>query len=120
MNWFFLLSKFLKNFCALRFSQVPFGHSARTSQAAVGSPARITHSRRSRVAHLREWLSASRAHKINSKNEFLTNENAKLNHERVEDKEPTSLSLTARRMDARNSRNLTPNFEGKRGVFELK
>jgi hypothetical protein len=50
----------------------------------------------------------------------FTNENEKLNHERVEDKEPTSLSLTARRMDARNSRNLTPNFEGKRGVFGLK
>jgi hypothetical protein len=50
----------------------------------------------------------------------LTNENENLNHERVEEKEPTSLSLTVRRMDARNSHNLTPNFEGKRGVFGLK
>jgi hypothetical protein len=80
----------------------------------------MTHSRRSRVAHLREWLSARMAHKTNSKMIVFTNENENLNHERVEDKEPTSLSLTARRMDARNSRNLTPNFEGKRGVFGLK
>jgi hypothetical protein len=50
----------------------------------------------------------------------FTNENEKLNHERVEDKEPTSLLLTARRMDARNSRNLTLNFEGKIRVFGLK
>jgi hypothetical protein len=50
----------------------------------------------------------------------FTNENKNLNHKRVEDKEATSLSLTARRMDARNSLNLTPNFEGKRGVFGLK
>jgi hypothetical protein len=50
----------------------------------------------------------------------FSNENEKLNHEKVEDKEPTSLSLTVCRMDARNSRNLTPNFEGKRGVFGLK
>jgi hypothetical protein len=50
----------------------------------------------------------------------FANENEKLNHEKVEDKEPTSLPLTVRRMDARNSRNLTPNFKGKRGVFGLK
>jgi hypothetical protein len=50
----------------------------------------------------------------------LTNENENLNHERVEDKDPTSLSLTARRMDALNSLNLTSNFEGKRGVFGIK
>jgi hypothetical protein len=50
----------------------------------------------------------------------FSNENEKLNHEKVEDKEPTSLSLTVRQMDARNSRNLTPNFKGKRGVFGLK
>jgi hypothetical protein len=50
----------------------------------------------------------------------FTNENKNLNHERVEDKEPTSLSLMARQMDARNSRNLTSNVEGKRGVFGLK
>jgi hypothetical protein len=47
----------------------------------------------------------------------FANENEKLNHERVEDKEPTSLPLMVRRMDARNSRNLTSNFKGKRGVF---
>ena len=51
---------------------------------------------------------------------FFAHENEKLNHEKVEDKVPTSLSLTVRRMDARNSRNLTPNFEGKRGVLGLK
>jgi hypothetical protein len=51
---------------------------------------------------------------------FFANENEKLNHEKVEDKEPTSLPLTVRRMDARNSRNRTPNFKGKRGVFGLK
>ena len=50
----------------------------------------------------------------------FTNENEKLNHERVEDKEPTSLSLTARQMDAFNSCNLTSNFKGKRGVLGLK
>jgi hypothetical protein len=50
----------------------------------------------------------------------FANENEKLNHEKVEDKVPTSLPLTVRRMDARNSRNLTPNFKGKRGVFGLK
>jgi hypothetical protein len=50
----------------------------------------------------------------------FTNENEKLNHERVEEKVPTSLSLTVRRMDARNSSNMTPNFEGKRGVLRLK
>jgi hypothetical protein len=48
---------------------------------------------------------------------FFANENEKLNHEKVEDKEPTSLPLTVHRMDAHNSRNLTPNFKGKRGVF---
>jgi hypothetical protein len=51
---------------------------------------------------------------------YFTNENEKLNHEKVEDKVPTSLSLTVRQMDARNSRNLMSNFEGKRGVFGLK
>jgi hypothetical protein len=50
---------------------------------------------------------------------FFANENEKLNHEKVEGKEPTSLSLMVRRMDARNSHNLTPNFEGKRGFFGL-
>jgi hypothetical protein len=51
---------------------------------------------------------------------FFANENEKLNHEKVEDKEPTSLSLEVRRMDARNSRNQKPKFKGKRGVFGLK
>ena len=50
----------------------------------------------------------------------FANENEKLNHEKVEDKEPTSLSLTARRIYVHNSRNLMPNFEGKRGVLGLK
>jgi hypothetical protein len=51
---------------------------------------------------------------------FFANENEKLNHEKVEDKELTSLPLTVCRMDARNSRNRMPNFKGKRGVFGLK
>jgi hypothetical protein len=51
---------------------------------------------------------------------LFANENEKLNHERVEDKVPTSLPLTVHRIDARNSHNLTPNFKGKRGVFGLK
>jgi hypothetical protein len=51
---------------------------------------------------------------------IFANENEKLNHEKVEDKELTSLLLTVRRMDARNSHNRTPNFKGKRGVFGLK
>jgi hypothetical protein len=80
----------------------------------------MTHSRRSRVVHLREWLSAIINPQNQLKNDVFANENENLNHEKVEDKEPTSLSLTARRMDARNSRNLMPNFEGKRGVFGLK
>jgi hypothetical protein len=50
----------------------------------------------------------------------FANENENLNHEKVEDKEPTSLPLMDRRMDARNSHNLTSNFEGKRGGFGLK
>jgi hypothetical protein len=40
----------------------------------------------------------------------FANENEKLNHKKVEDKEPTSLPLMVHRMDARNSRNLTLNF----------
>jgi hypothetical protein len=50
----------------------------------------------------------------------FSNENEKLNHEKVEDKVSTSLPLTIHQMDARNSHNLTPNVEGKRGVFGLK
>jgi hypothetical protein len=51
---------------------------------------------------------------------IFANENEKLNHEKVEDKVPTSLPLTVRRMGAHNSHNLTPNFKGKRGDFGLK
>jgi hypothetical protein len=50
----------------------------------------------------------------------FANENEKLNHERVEDKVPTSLPLTVHRMYARNSSNLTSNFKSNRGVFGLK
>jgi hypothetical protein len=48
---------------------------------------------------------------------FFANENEKLNHEKVEDKVPTSLPLMVRRMDARNSRNLMPNFKVKEGFL---
>jgi hypothetical protein len=50
----------------------------------------------------------------------FSNENEKLDHERVEDKEPTSLPLMVRRMHARNSRNMMPNFKGKREILGLK
>jgi hypothetical protein len=43
---------------------------------------------------------------------FFANENEKLNHEKVENKELTSLPLTVRRMDARNSRNPNAEFQG--------
>jgi hypothetical protein len=49
---------------------------------------------------------------------FFSNENEKSNHEKVEDKELTSLSETIRRMDARNSHNQAPKFKGKRGVLD--
>jgi hypothetical protein len=84
----------------------------------LGSPARMRHSRRSRVAGLREWLSATLTPKTNSKNMIFTNENEKLNHEKIEDKELTSLPETVHRMDARTSRNQAPKFKGKRGVLD--
>ena len=90
----------LTGFCGLTYENDPF------SQVPCSPPARMDECKYGSQNQL--------------KNEFLTNKNAKLNHERVEDKEPTSLSFSARRMDAHKSYNLTPNFEGKRGVFGLK
>jgi hypothetical protein len=51
---------------------------------------------------------------------FFSNENEILNHEKVEDKELTSLPMTVHRMDAHNSCNMMSNFKGKRGVLGLK
>jgi hypothetical protein len=63
-------------------------------------------------------------HDFNPQNQlktmFFSNENEKLNREKVDDKELTSLPQTVRRMDARNSHNQVPKFKGKRGVFGLK
>jgi hypothetical protein len=63
-------------------------------------------------------------HDFNPQNQlktvFFANENEKLNHENMEDKELTSLPLMVHRMDARNSHNRMPNFKGKRGVLGLK
>ena len=49
---------------------------------------------------------------------FFANENEKSNHEKVEDKELTSLPKTVRRMDARTSHNQAPKFKGKKGVLD--
>jgi hypothetical protein len=55
---------------------------------------------------------------FNPKNMIFTNENAKLNHEKIEDKELTSLPETVRRMDARTSHNQASEFKDKRGVLD--
>jgi hypothetical protein len=49
---------------------------------------------------------------------IFANENEKSNHEKIEDKDLTSLLETVRRMDARNSRNRALKFKGKRGVLD--
>jgi hypothetical protein len=47
----------------------------------------------------------------------FTNENEKLNHEKIEDKELTSLLEMVHRMDARTFRNRASKFKGKRGIL---
>ena len=49
---------------------------------------------------------------------IFANENEKSNHEKIEDKELTSLPKMVHRMDARNSRNRASKFKGKRGVLD--
>jgi hypothetical protein len=51
-------------------------------------------------------------------NMIFTNENEKLNHKKIEDKELTSLPETVHRMDARTSRNQEMKFKGKIGVLD--
>jgi hypothetical protein len=48
----------------------------------------------------------------------FANEDEKSNHEKIEDKELTSLPKTVRRMDVRNSYNQAPKLKGKRGVLD--
>jgi hypothetical protein len=48
----------------------------------------------------------------------FTNENEKLNYEKIEDKELTSLSEIVHRMDACTFHNQAPKFKGKRGVLD--
>jgi hypothetical protein len=49
---------------------------------------------------------------------IVTNENEKLNHEKIEDKELTSLSETAHQIDARTSHNQALKFKVKKGVLD--
>jgi hypothetical protein len=49
---------------------------------------------------------------------IFANENEKSNHEKIEDKELTSLPETVRQMDAHNSHNRALKFKGKRGFLD--
>jgi hypothetical protein len=49
---------------------------------------------------------------------IFNNENEKSNHEKIEDKELTSLPEEILQMDARTFRNRAPKFKGKRGVLD--
>jgi hypothetical protein len=47
----------------------------------------------------------------------FTNENKKLNHEKIEDKELTSLPEMVRQMVFHTFHNRAPKFKGKKGVL---